>query len=182
MRVIIFKFIFFVLFICNAKSQTKTLDSLRKVFYKNYDSATADNIFTNASYEIKREEDDFTKDVRFYTPLLKSVSLTKFISKGKTHYYLSLSTHGSTLNFNIRGVYVLFADKTKWNRLSEKIDLDYDDGYEYSAFIELTPNELKLFQTKPINKFRLYIYDEVIDVEEAEKFMLQSNFIQLVKK
>ena len=82
----------------------------------------------------------------------------KVIIGSKVRYYLSLDTKGSTLNYGIKGVYVLFTDKSKWNRLNEKIDVTYDDGYTYSSFIELFPNDLKLFQTKTISKFRLFIY------------------------
>jgi len=163
-------------------SQTKTIDSLKKVFLKNYDSSTALNYFENAKYGIKRVDDEFENKITFYSNLSKPISLTKVIIGGKIRYYLSLDTKGSTLNYGIKGVYVLFTDKSKWNRLNEKIDVSYDDGYAYSAFIELLPNDLKLFQTKTISKFRLYIYDEIIDFEDAENFMIQSNYIQLMKK
>jgi hypothetical protein len=172
----------FIFFNTDGMSQTKTIDSLKKVFIKNYDSIAANKYFENSKLEIQREDDEFENTITFYTNLLKPISLTKVIRGSKVNYYLSLSTNGSTLNYGIKGVYVLFTDKSKWNKLNEKVDVKYDDGYIYSSFIELLPNDLKLFQTKTISKFKLYIYDEIIEIEDAEKFMLQSNYLQLMKK
>ena len=53
-------FILTVMFIrVDGMSQTKTLDSLKKVFIKNYDSSTALIYFENAKFEIKRVDDEF---------------------------------------------------------------------------------------------------------------------------
>lgn len=163
-------------------SQTKTLDSLKKSYLKDFDTAYVKNHFDNALYQIKRIDDEFVDKTTFITNILKPISLTKVIINSKTHYYLSLNTKGNTLNYGISGVYILFTDKSKWNRINEKIEVEYDDGYNYSAFIELMPNELKVFQTKRIEKFKLYIHDEDVYSSDAELFMLQSNYIQTMHK
>ncbi len=103
----------------------------------------------------------------------------KHINKGKSVYYLSLRTYGSTVNVNETGVIILFTDGTKWTRQS-KIDVDAESsGFEYSAFITLALTDLTTFSTKKIKKFRLYIYDEVVNSSDADKFKL---FVKCVKE
>ena len=162
-------------------SQTKTLDSLKKVYYSNIDSLTAKSYFDNALNSIEREKDDFTNEITIRTDVLKPISITKVINNNKAVYYLSLQTMGSTVNYNIKGVYLLFTDGKKWVKLNEDIDIDYDDGFNYSTFIKLTPLELRLFQTKKVDKFKLYIYEQNVGLNDSEKFILQSNYIQIIK-
>ena len=162
-------------------SQTKTLDSLKKVYYSNFDSLTAKSYLDKAFNTIDREKDDFTNEITIRTELSSPISLTKVINKNKTDYYLSLRTEGSTVNYNIKGVYLLFKDGKKWIKTNEDIDLRYSDGFVYSAFIKLTPIELKLFQTKVVDKFKLYIYEQNVGLNDSDKFILQSNFIQTIK-
>jgi hypothetical protein len=40
---------------------------------------------------------------------------------------------------------------------------------------------LKLFQTKVVDKFKLYIYEQNVGLNDSDKFILQSNFIQTIK-
>jgi hypothetical protein len=113
---------------------------------------------------------------------LSPVGLTKVIASGTTTYYLSFNVIGSTINYNINGVSVIFFDGTKWFRPNEKISLGYSDGgYQYSSFTRLTLSDLKLFQNKNIEKFELYIYDKELQYQEAEKFRFQANILETVK-
>ena len=133
--------------------------------------------------QIKKETDEFTNEVNFGSPPLKEagIKIYKYIKKGRVVYYLSLRAYGSTLNVNESGVIILFQDGTKWTR-AEKIDVEPEsDGYEYSAFIILTPIDVTTFSKKKIKAFRLYIYDKKIDSSDAENFTLYTQCIKNAK-
>lgn len=180
-RFILIFFTFIFIFIANSYSQSKVLDSIIKDYYKYYDTLTASQRINEAYNGIEKDRNEYTNEVTFRTDLLKPISISKVINNGKSIYYLMLQTKGGTLNLNIKGVYLLFTDGKKWIKLNEKIDVDFDDGYNYSAFIRLTEEDLKLFQSKKVSRFRLYIYDGNVSNADSEKFILQTNFIQKLK-
>lgn len=136
--------------------------------------------------KIEKEIDEFTNEIKFSTPSISDgeilpMSILKIISKGKTIYYLSLRTQGNTININKTGVIILFQDGTKWTKES-KIDADAGrNGFDYSAFISLNPNDLAIFSTKKIKKFRLYIYDQEISPRNAELFKYYVDCIKTIK-
>jgi hypothetical protein len=132
--------------------------------------------------QIDRTVDEFTNEVQISTPYsLNSgddVMLLKYIKNGKTIYYLSLETNGSTLNYATKGVSILFEDGTKFSKPTAAIDVDVADyGYKYSAFITLTLLEAQTFTKKRIKKFRLYIYDGEVSSQAAEKFTIYSKCV-----
>lgn len=59
------------------------------------------------------------------------------------------------------------------------IDCKVSDGYgyEYSAFISLTNLDLMKLKKSLIKKFRLYIYDEDIDLTKSKNFTFFVNEI-----
>jgi hypothetical protein len=134
--------------------------------------------------DIEKEVDDFTGDITMNTPITNDVSIMKVIKKGqiKPTYYLDLETRGSTLNYNGKGVIVLFKDGTKWSKPDEKIDTKVvkGDGWGYRAFITLTEQDLRLFSTKEIDKFRLYIYDNHRP-DDTDKFIYYTQAIVKMK-
>ena len=67
----------------------------------------ADSSFCN---RITKEYDEFENETTFRTPILKSCSLSKHISKKGTFYYLSLTAKGRTPNFNIKGVKIILSN------------------------------------------------------------------------
>ena len=75
----------------------------------------------------------------------------------------------------------MFTDGTKLTKPTEKIDVKYDKGYEYSAFITLTTADLTTLNTKKVKKFRLYIHDETVSSVEADKFKLYVSCIRKAK-
>ncbi|WP_313515557.1 hypothetical protein [Sphingobacterium sp.] len=172
---------------------TKTNDYL---YYK-YDPRYEHNfIFLTAGYsfneeklaqEISKEVDDFTGEIKYNSPLSENYSINdmivyKHINNGKTVYYLSLHTTGSTVNVGERGVIILFDDGTKLSKPNVEIDVDASEhGFEYSAFITLTSNDLIALKSKKINKYRLYIYDNTIDQNFAEKFRIYVKKIMELK-
>lgn len=135
---------------------------------------------------IEKSVDDFTDEIKFNTPMISNGRLTpirlyKYILKGKTTYYLSLSTIGSTVNVGESGVILLFSDGTKMTK-AVKVDVDANkDGFEYSAFFLLSQTELATLSSKKVKKFRLYIYDEEINETEADKFKIYVSCLRSTK-
>lgn len=129
--------------------------------------------------KIEYEYDEFENEKKYNSPILNSVTIYKFIKKGVANYYLSLSTNGSTIVVDGIGAKILFTDGTKWSK-NIKIDVDAgNDGFNYSAFIKLTPQDLKIFSTKKISQFRLYIFDQKITKDESEEF---KNYVNCILK
>ena len=129
---------------------------------------------------LEKTSDDMTGKVRISTPMyntkigLYNQSVMKVESEKDTSYYLILTTKGSTLNVGEKGVIVLFEDGTKWIRSEEEIKTKYygGDEYTYTAFMLLTSEDLIVFSTKQIKKFRLYIYDGITNIGSND-FMQQ---------
>lgn len=126
---------------------------------------------------IERNVDDFTNRISVNSPLMEgnqvaSMILYKTIEGSETSHSLSLRTYGSTATVGESGAIILFQDGTKINKPTVNISIDTDSkGFEYSAFIPLTEEELSILSAKEISKFRLYAYDEEIHSGEARKFM-----------
>ncbi len=108
----------------------------------------------------------------FAALVLEPVKFIKAEDNGNTFYYLNLTTYGSTLNVGETGAILLFTDGTKWERPNAKIDADVTDyaSWKYSIFETISEDELKLFQTKDVEGFKLYIYTrEDITFKKREK-------------
>lgn len=125
---------------------------------------------------LNKKEDKFEGIVSFRMDGLLHVSPVKYIEKGKTSFYLSLTTTGSTVNVASEGVYILFEDGTKIIRKAEEVDVEaetghyYGDGdFEYSSFVKLTPAEVVKLKLKRITDFKLFIYEQSISSEQAQK-------------
>jgi hypothetical protein len=130
--------------------------------------------------DIERGVDKFTGEIAYRSPLYNNASIIKIINKGKIQYYLLLRISGeSSVTYLNKGVIVLFTDGKKWQRPNEKVGLDYDDSFEYSAYILLTPQDLEIFQNKNIEAFRLNVYDQDITAIQSEKLKY---YIRAIKK
>ena len=131
--------------------------------------------------DIYRKVDDFTGKILMYSPVLKPATIYKTINKGKAVYQLNLRAYGNTAVVNGKGVIILFEDDTKWSK-QIKVSIDVDGGkFEYSTFFILTESDILLISTKKIKKFRLDIFDEILDSGEAEKFVSYVNCIKNMK-
>ncbi len=123
----------------------------------------------------ERKIDEFTEQVYINSPLINrggmsNMVIYKIIEKTRTVYSIHLNATGNTINFNIKGVIVIFDDGTKWTS-DDRVECDYDDGhYNYSTYLTLTEEDVIVFSTKKISKYRLYIYDKEIKEKEAERF------------
>lgn len=134
--------------------------------------------------QIEKNIDEFTDEIKFNSPLIYRNELTpirvyKFIKNGKTTYYLRLASQGSTVSVDGKGAIILFTDGSKMTK-QVKIDVEVDEiDFEYSAFINLTLDDLRILRMKKIKKFRLYIYDRIIETSEAELF---KNYVNCIMK
>lgn len=75
---------------------------------------------------------------------------------------MSINELGSTINVGIKGLTLLLENGKKIERPNADIDAKVNkggSGYLYSAFIELTKEEIDLLINNPITDNRLYIYD-----------------------
>ena len=140
-----------------------------------------DEYFKN---HIDKVVDDFTDEIKINSPIFDDMCFIKIVKVNKTvDYYLRLTTSSYSVNVLEKGVIILFTDNTKLNKPNVDIDIKASSyGYNYSAFIPLTLNDLKLLKTKKIKKYRLYIHDEDVDSEDSEKFNGFVNYISKINK
>jgi prepilin-type processing-associated H-X9-DG protein len=127
--------------------------------------------------EIERSIDDFTGEIKINSPLISPVGIIyKYIKRGKSTYYLKFSIESNGI-YHGKGVSVLFVDGSKWVRPNEKVDVDYNDGFDNNVFMLLTQSDLAIFREKVIKKIRLYIHDMEVDYSDGENF---KNYISVV--
>lgn len=123
--------------------------------------------------DLEKNVDDFTNEIKINSPIILNSEISpiifhKFQKGSNIRYILDLNTSGLTVNVGKFGAIILFEDGTKLTKNVE-IDVDADeDGFDYSAWISLSSNDVKILSEKSIDKFRLYIYDEDIDSGQAE--------------
>ncbi|GAB3511843.1 hypothetical protein GCM10027442_22220 [Emticicia fontis] len=134
------------------------------------------------SEDIERFEDKFTGEVFIRSPLNNDAAIIKKIFKGKVQYFLLLKiSRERSVTYLNKGVIVLFTDGKKWQRPNEKVGLNYNESFEYSAFILLTPQDIEVFQNKNIEGFRLNIYDQDISSIDSEKLKYYLRVIRNLK-
>jgi hypothetical protein len=122
--------------------------------------------------DIETRVDKFDGRTTFYSPMVDGISFTKV--KGDTdRTYLSMTTQSSTVNVNVKGVIILLQNGDKINLPDEEIDTKVHSGrgggFDYTAFIALTDEQIEQLKAQAITDFRLYIYDKT--VKEQNKVM-----------
>ena len=129
--------------------------------------------------QIEKRVDDFSGRVEFNSELFQNAVVYKYIKDDTTKYYLKLKTVGYTLNVNCNGVSVIFDDGTKWEKQSEvSVDVKEGDGWYYSSFIELSDNDVNLFASKKIKKYKLYIYEDDLGESFSNIFRIYVDIIR----
>lgn len=137
---------------------------------------------------IKCNIDDFTGKVTYYTPLCidhynkcYSAIAYKIIANTEVRYYLSFKAIGNIPIVDGSGVKVLFIDNTVWEKLVS-IDVEATEkGFKYSVYIPVTYNDIDVFASKKIKKFRLYIFDETVGEDKADDFMRYVKCLKMAK-
>ena len=125
-----------------------------------------------SAQNLERTADEFTGKVTISTSFNNTVILHKSITEFGTKYYLSLHAKGSTCIVDGAGVYIKLDDNTNLIKTKEEIDIEVNDsgGYTYSAFVTLTPAEVKILTTKTIIRYKLYVFTNEVLGSEAIKF------------
>jgi hypothetical protein len=136
---------------------------------------------------IERNIDESTNEVKLNSPRSTTLGIIlKYIKDEKQNYYLRLFAKGSIVEYDIKGVTIIFSDGSKILKPMVKIKFDFDSsigatGCRYSAFIPLTLLDLQKLSTTNISKIRLHIFDNEIDSIESEKFTQYVNCIKDMK-
>jgi len=110
---------------------------------------------------IKTTIDKFDGEKTIRSDYSEGISFTKFISKGTFRTYISVRGFGSTISIGKKGLILLLKNGKKIVRADAEIEISVGtgDSYNYSAFTELTNEEIDLIINNPITDKRLYIYD-----------------------
>jgi|LauGreDrversion4_2_1035121.scaffolds.fasta_scaffold10609_11 hypothetical protein len=129
-------------------------------------------IVTSSVDKITGTQTKTTKHLPFkgaYALVESPVTYMQTIKNGDTSLYVSLQTYGTTLNIDGKGVILLFADGTKIERPEEKINYaPHTGGYwKYSAFMELSKEEVEIITKNEIEIIRLFIYDANLPILDA---------------
>jgi hypothetical protein len=122
--------------------------------------------------KIEESNDKFTNETTYKVGKEKNglrIEFLKVVKMTTKTYYMSIDVTGSTLNVGEKGVTILLNNGKKIDKPLEKIDVNYSDGYVYSAFIRLTPNDILLIKNNLITDVRLYIYDRNLSIEMSKE-------------
>ena len=115
--------------------------------------------------KVTKETDDFTKKTSWRQPFSRNgdPTLSAYEKDGKTSVFLYLRANGSTLNVGETGVIILLEGDKRIEKPNAEVEAKAStSGWDYTSFIELTPDDLKLLSENKILKYRLYIYDREV--------------------
>ena len=165
----------------NTYGQSIRLDSLKKTLFTSLDSFVRESTINNVNQSIFKKTDEFSGAITYFTIANEPISFIKVKTGSITKYFISIHTYDDDLHYNTKGVFILFTDKSKWIRPNQLVKLNYNDGFKYSSFIELSPSDLIIFQTKRISKFKLDQFEEEVYDDLSTTLILQANLIEFKK-
>jgi hypothetical protein len=132
----------------------------------------------DVSKSISKNVDEMSGEIKIMSPIGTPTGIIKYIKTDFEACYLALSVYGSTCVVGEKGVIVLLDDGTKLTWPDKEVNLDTDDeGFRYHAFIKLSESDVKVLSTKKIKKFRLYIFDKNLSLEDGNLF---ANYVNCV--
>lgn len=155
-------------------------ESLGKIYYE-YDAEFEHNLELSVVGGLKFPDkywcnkltivkDKFEDKTSYYSPQESGFIVIKIVTNDRITYYLDVETGGHTVNVSGKGLYILFEDGSKISKPQAEIDVKVGNKYTpyiYSAFIELSKEDLEIMKTKKITDKRLYIYDGTVNPEAA---------------
>jgi len=118
--------------------------------------------------DITIEDDKFTGEIRSKSPYSEGVSFIKVTKEGISKIYISINETGSTAVVGKTGLILLLENNKRIEKPTAPIDVKVNSGYTgatgyvYSAFVELTAEDIKLLCENAITDNRLYIFDGTI--------------------
>ncbi len=124
---------------------------------------------------LKVKKSKFEEDERIYSPDEYGFSFVKVKNKDNSVIYLSVERGGKTLFTNKTGFYLLLDDGTKIAKPNEEIDVKVStskySNYDYSVFVKLTDEDIKLLTKHKITDYKLYILEGELRKEGSIKLM-----------
>lgn len=114
---------------------------------------------------IEETKDKFDNKITYRSPFPAPIEFIKVKNKEQVFTFMRISVYGSTVNLGKTGVIILLENGEKIEKSDAKIDTDvsnYGKGYDYSAFITLTDEDIMKLKSNLITDVRLYIYDRSI--------------------
>jgi predicted permease len=121
------------------------------------------------------------KDTIFSTSQIDGLAFLKVISGNKQSIYLSIALQSTTAIEKSAGANILLSNGKTINKSDAVITvkpIENSNRYTYSALIELTENDIFLFSTYPVFRFRLYVYYN--DVKQGDK--LKAELVKLLSR
>lgn len=132
--------------------------------------------------DIKESRDKFKNEITYTSPVgYDKINFMKVKNLKGTHTYMALSEVGNAINLNKKGVVLLLENGFRINKPKAELHVEVSNsgnGYIYSAFFELTTDDIKLLSTNAITDFRLYIYDRSV----STGYTLREQLKSIVKK
>jgi len=118
--------------------------------------------------DIVTEQDKFTNVLKSSSPYSEGISFIKTVKNGNTTIFLSINEIGATATFNKTGLILLLENNKRIEKPNAPIDVKVNSGYTgatgyvYSAFVQLTSEDIKLLSENAITDNRLYVFDGTI--------------------
>lgn len=115
--------------------------------------------------DIEETKDKFTDKITYRTPFSEPIVFVRVKDKEQVSTFMSITVYGSTVNVGKTGAIILLDNGEKIEKPDAKIDTkvsEYGKGYDYSAFISLSDEEIEMLKNRIITDVRLYVYDSSI--------------------
>lgn len=114
--------------------------------------------------DIKITTDKFNGEVTSSSEYSDGISFIKVTKNKISKIYMAINETGETLNVGKKGLVLLLENGKKIERPNTKIDVEAGaKNFVYSAFIELSKEEIALIIKNKITDDRLYIYDGTVE-------------------
>jgi hypothetical protein len=120
--------------------------------------------------EVTSSTDSFTGVTTKNTEMMRIAAIHERGRDSIVEYSLNLEISAPTVSYSAVGAFVLFEDGSIWKRESEELTVTYRNGYKYSCYISLSPEEVKLFSEKKIDKIKLYVFENSMSEVHAVQF------------
>lgn len=133
--------------------------------------------------KLERTEDRFDGKIRIVTPykLMNLYRVHKVIEGDETRIYLDIRGGGYTASVGEKGVIVLLEDGTKLEWPDAGVDCDVatgGGGFQYTAFIRLTDEDIDKLSASKISGAKLYIYEVPAYKKNVAELMQQMGCIR----
>lgn len=110
--------------------------------------------------KIKTEKDKFSGEIKSKSPGKEGITFIKVDKEGETSLFMMIKESGTTENVGMKGLIILLENGEKIDKPEAPIEFDVEGkNYVYSAFVELTREDVQKLLKSPMTYNRLYVYD-----------------------